>query len=189
MHRGNLGSLIGAIAGLVYVLVNARVLPTLVGIPVQLLGIAAFGAVLVLLRRDRPSHDVDVPDRWPFDRSFWLMVAAEVVAIATGLVVLDGVFDIPRAGVAWVSVVVGVHFFVLARLLRVPFFRWLGAGIGACGVLGLALAAGGAGATAIAAVSGVAPGALLLAGSWRGAVRGLRAEATLHGERAWTAQQ
>lgn len=82
---------------------------------------------------------------------------------------LSGPLDAPYAGVAWVSVVVGLHFFPLATLFDLPPFRWLGAGIAGFGVVGLALAAGGAGQAPVAAVGGVLPGALLLMASWWGA--------------------
>ena len=43
---------------------------------------------------------------------------------------------------------------------------WLGAGTTACGALGLTVAVVGADDATTAAIAGVAPGALLLAGSW-----------------------
>ncbi len=74
-----------------------------------------------------------------------------------------------EAGVAWVSFVVGVHFVALGAVFREPLFHWLGGAIGACGLVGLALAAAGAGTESVAVVSGIVPGTLLLASGWWGA--------------------
>ena len=61
--------------------------------------------------------------------------------------------------------------FPLAAIFGEPFFRWLGAAVAACGVVGLVIVAAGAGAAPVAAISGVVPGALLLAWGWWGANR------------------
>lgn len=174
MSSAHLGSLIGAIFGLIYVLVNARELPLVAGVGVAVHGIGAFFGVLVALRRARRPPDPSVAAGRGFGRRYWLVVATEVAAMAAGLVVLNGPLDAPEAGIAWISVVVGLHFFPLAALFGVPFLRRLGAAIAGCGVLGLALAAGNAGAAPIAAVSGVVPGVLLLTASWCGLQRDLR---------------
>jgi hypothetical protein len=164
-----LGSLVGAVFGLVYVIVNAGALPSVVGLPLRGLGGIAFVAVLVAVRQ---GGDGDGAGRdGAFGRGYWLVVGAEVAALAAGLAVLNGSLDEPQAGVAWVSFVVGIHFFALAAVFGEPFFHLLGGAITACGVAGLALTAAGAGEAPIAAVSGVLPGALLLASGWWGARR------------------
>ena len=98
------------------------------------------------------------------------MVAAEVAAIAAGIALLNGPLDRPHAVVAWVSVVVGVHFFALAELWQVSLVRWLGAAIAVCGVAGLAAAGLGASSAVVATIGGVLPGALLLAAGYQGAI-------------------
>ncbi len=118
MKQQNFGSLIGAVFGLVYVLVNAGSLPLELSLPARLLGVIAFVLVLVAVGRHRTAR--------------------------------------PPAGAS-------------RPLLDLPPFRWLGAGIAGFGVVGLALAAGGAGQAPVAAVGGVLPGALLLLASWWGA--------------------
>ncbi|MDN5853582.1 MAG: hypothetical protein L0K86_12195, partial [Actinomycetia bacterium] len=75
-----------------------------------------------------------------------------------GLAVVNGALDRPEAGVAWVSTVVGAHFFVLARIFALRFFLVLGVAVTACGVVGLTLAVAGAEEPPIAAISGVVPG-------------------------------
>lgn len=167
MSGQQLGSVIGAVFGLIYVLVNAGPLPPGAGIPLQGLAGLACVAVLIEVARGRDRHD-----RGPsggFARGYWFVVAVEIVALAGGLALLNGPLDAARAGVAWVSFVVGVHFIALASVFGEPFFARLGGAVTACGLAGLALAAAGTGQAPIAIVSGVVPGALLLASGWWGA--------------------
>lgn len=173
-----LGSLIGAVFGLIYVVVNTGQLPSAASVPLRVLGFLAFVAVLGATYRRRGGPALDAPDKGRgFGPAYWLVVAAEVIALLVGVRVLSGPFESPHAGVAWVSFVVGVHFFALAVVFRDSFFHWLGAAITVCGVLGLALAVGGASEDPIALVSGVVPGALLLASGWWGTHRAPRPEA------------
>ncbi len=105
-----------------------------------------------------------------FSRGYWWVVIAEVVAIWAGIMVLGRVFDAPHANVAWISLVVGVHFFGLAMVWKMPVFHWLGAALAACGVVGLTLAALGASTAAIDVVGGIVPGFLLLGFAWMGSL-------------------
>lgn len=176
MRGQNLGSLIAAVFGLIYVLVNSGQLPTVAAVPLRVLAALAFFGVLVLIRRSRPVPDPGSgtqaePGGPVFGAKYWLIVAIEVAALAAGLAGLNGPLDAPQAGVAWVSVVVGLHFFPLGALFREPFFYWLAAAITVCGVAGLVMAAIGAAEAPIAVVSGVVPGALLLAAGLWGARR------------------
>ena len=165
------GSLIGSIFGLVFVEVNAGELPTGVGTALRVLGVVAFLVYLGLLTRARRAphdgHSVESGQaKIDFGRRYWLVVAAEVVAGAVGLSVINGRLDAPQAGVAWIALVVGLHFLGLAAVWRQPFLSWLGAAIAVCGAAGLILAADDASAAAIAAISGVVPGGLLLGAGW-----------------------
>ncbi len=74
---------------------------------------------------------------------YWLVVVAEVGAIAAGLVVLNGPLHAPQAAVAWIALVVGIHFIALAVVWNLLFFNGLGAALMLCGVAGLVLAATG----------------------------------------------
>lgn len=67
----------------------------------------------------------------------------------------------PQLGVAWVSFVVGTHFFALGRILRLARFHVLAVLVTLCGLAGFALAALGW-SSVIAVVSGVVPGFVLL---------------------------
>lgn len=165
-----LGSFIGGVFGLIYVEVNAGVLAAPAATALRIAGAVAFAGLLALLAVNRGSGaPAAAAARGGFGPRYWLVVAAEVAAIAAGSALLNGPLDRPRAVVAWVSVVVGMHFAALAAVWRVSLFRWLGAAIALCGLAGLAAAGLGASSAVIATVGGVLPGALLLAAGYRGA--------------------
>ncbi|WP_157002711.1 hypothetical protein [Agromyces laixinhei] len=171
-----IGSLIAASFGLVYVLVNTGAMADAVQIALRVAAVVAFIAVAVsvvtLVRRHRESADRTPAESRPsFGLSYWLVVVAEVAAILVGTRVLAGPLDLPQAGVAWVSTVVGVHFFALAIVFRQRFFHILGVAITLCGMAGLGIALTGGGEAWIDLVSGVVPGGILLAAGWWGARR------------------
>lgn len=172
MTRNGSGAFVGAGFGLVFILVNAGALPHPVGAVLRFLGVAAFVAALIALRR--PAH-MSTPGGSAGNgvgRGYWLVVAGEVTAGVVGLVLLSGPLDAPQAAVAWITLVVGVHFCGLAVVWKQSWFRWLGAAIALCGALGIALAAVGSSDAAIAAVAGVLPGVLLLVVSFRSSTSG-----------------
>ena len=176
MPGQRIGSLIAAVFGLIYVLINAGPLPGAWTLTLRVLAAVAFGAVLVaVLGSTVPARDRSGHERRVFGRGYWLVVAAEFIALFVGVRVLSGPLHAPEAGVAWVSLVVGVHFFALAVVFGQRFFHQLGGAITACGVIGLVLAATGAGEPTIALVAGVLPGAVLLGFGWWG---GRRAQPT-----------
>jgi len=163
------GSLIAAVFGLIFVVANTGPLPAPVAALLQGIACAVFVAILLALHRrsDRPSSLVRATGP-ALGRVYWVVVAGEAGAIAAGLVALNGPLNSPQAAMAWISLVVGVHFFALAIVWKQPFFHGLGSAIAVCGAVGLVLAAAGASDAAIAATGGVLPGALLLAASLRG---------------------
>jgi hypothetical protein len=172
MSGQRLGSVIGAVFGLIYVLVNVGPLPRGAAIPLQILGVIACVGVLIAVARS--SDHGDSTPRAGFGRAYWIVVAAEAAAMAGGLALLNGPLDAGWAGVAWVSVVVGLHFVALSVVFAEPFFNRLGAAVAVCGLVGLGLAVAGAGRASVAVVSGVVPGALLLASGWWGARQATR---------------
>ena len=162
---GGLGWLLAAV-GLVFVLVNTNSVPTALAVPLRVFGVVAFLVVLIAVRRRGPATDTRAAGGG-FGRGYWLVVAAEVLAIWIGLALLNGPLHTPHAAVAWISSVVGVHFFALAVVWWIRLFSWLGAALLACGVVGLVLVAAGSDAGAIDLVGGVLPGAILLGfGLW-----------------------
>ena len=93
----------------------------------------------------------------------------EAAAIPADAAVLNGPAGLPGAVVGWVSVVVGVHFVVLAAIWRFRLLRLLGVAITLCGVAGMTAAAIGAPSAVIDMVGGVLPGVLMLAAGYAGA--------------------
>ncbi|MDQ3654605.1 MAG: hypothetical protein M3457_05955 [Chloroflexota bacterium] len=163
-----MGAAIGAVFGLVYVWVNAGELPSGMSLILRALGVAAFAGLVVMLvvRRNDAAGSGDRPDRTVFGRRYCTVVILEVIALFGGLRVITGPLDAPEASVAWVSVVVGVHFVALAAVWDNPFVHWLGVAITLCGAIGLVLAIAGAPRASIAVLSGVVPGAILLGTGW-----------------------
>jgi hypothetical protein len=166
MSNERIGILIGATFGLVFVLVNSGSLPSGVSLVLRIVaGLALVGLVAYLVTRSAPAR-APAAGAIGFSRGYWWVVIAEVVAIYAGLMVIGRVFDAPQANVAWIALVVGVHFIGLAIVWKQPVFHVLGAAIAACGVMGLLLAAVGTSTVAIDVVGGIVPGLLLLGFAW-----------------------
>ncbi|MGW7460172.1 hypothetical protein [Streptomyces sp. NPDC054797] len=170
MTSNQTGRLIGAAFGLVFVLVNAGALSPALAVALRVLAIASFIALFIALRRARvPAAATDHADGTAprtFDRGYRLVVAAEVLAALAGVLVVNHLLHAPQATGAWITFVVGLHFFGLAAVWRMPSLRLLAAAMSACGAAGLVLAACGSSPAVVAAVAGIAPGALLLASVW-----------------------
>ncbi|MFI5781167.1 hypothetical protein [Nocardia sp. NPDC051570] len=168
MTRDQAGRLIGGVFGLVFIEVNAGALPLIIGVALRVLAIAVFLGLLVVLRRTRVLRPPVSVSGTNFGRRYWIVVAIEAVVGLAGIAVINGLLHTPRATVAWIALVVGLHFFGLATVWRQPAFRWLGTAMAACGAVGLILATYGCSETTIAAIAGVAPGTLLLGSTWWG---------------------
>ncbi|MET7532044.1 hypothetical protein [Streptomyces goshikiensis] len=171
MTKERTGRIIGASFGLAFIQVNAGALPVAAGTVLRVLAVAAFVALLITLRRapapaPRPAPAAEAAPAVHFGRRYRYVVAAEAVVGVAGIVVINNLLHTPRATVGWIALVVGVHFFGLAVVWRMPALHRLGAGLSGCGAGGLALAAAGAPQAAVAAVAGVLPGALLLGSAW-----------------------
>jgi hypothetical protein len=157
--------LIGAVFGLIYLLVNSGSLPSDAAIPLRSIGVVAFIVVLVAVAR--ASADAQPTGPRGFGPGYWPIVAGEAVALAVGLSLINGPLGVSKAAVGWVSFIVGAHFVALAVVFEERLYLWLGVAIGSCGLAGLGMAALGTGPAPIAAVSGVIPGCVLLAsGCW-----------------------
>ena len=171
MPQEKLGSLIGAAFGVVFVLANTSFLAPAIAVLLRVLGVVAFLAVLIAVRRPGPATRMRAGGGG-FSRRYWLIVAAEVLAIWFGLALLNGPLHTPHAAVAWISSVVGAHFIALALVWRNPLFHWLGTALLGFGVVGLVLAARGSAVGVIDLVGGVLPGAILLGFGLWGSTRG-----------------
>ena len=168
---------ITTVFGFIYVMANAQLLPASEAIAVRAVGIlAAAGLLIGLPRPDRAD-----PPGIGFSRAYWLIVAAEVVAGVGGLIVLNDGLGIHEASIAWISVVVGVHFFGFYVIWRLPVMIWIGTAMTLCGVVGLTAAGMDRSAALIAVVAGIVPGAVLLAGGWWSRLHPIPDRAVTHG--------
>ncbi|MQM24530.1 hypothetical protein [Glycomyces albidus] len=153
MQGERIGAMIGAVGGLVFILVNAGGLPGPLPVHARIAGAAAFALVLWLVLR-RPPAAGEPPSRSAL-RTYWICVAAEVVAIPLGASVINNVLEQPDLTVCWVVLVVGAHFLPFARAFAAPVFTplgWILVGLAvAGGALTLATSAVAAAATAVLA--------------------------------------
>ncbi|MER5606487.1 hypothetical protein AB0F93_07880 [Micromonospora tulbaghiae] len=159
------GSLVAISFGTVFVLVNSGDLSAPWPLVVRVAGLLAAALLLVTVFRVA-GRETPAPQREAagfMDRRYWLVVALEAVALFGGLSVINNVLDRPAVAVAWVAVVVGVHFFGLGHVWRMPLYHWLGAVMTALGLAGFLAHALGAGAGAVGLISGVGCGAALFA--------------------------
>lgn len=168
---------ITTIFGFIYVMANAQLLPAAEATGVRVIGIvAAAGLLISLPRPDRPD-----PPGVGFSRGYWVIVAAEVAAGIGGLFVLNDVLGIHDASIAWISLVVGVHFFGFYAIWRLRVMVWIGTAISVCGALGLLAAGLDRSAALIAVVAGIVPGAVLLAAGWWSRLHPMADRAVSHG--------
>ena len=167
MHGQQIGSTVATVFGLIYVMVNTGSLPTPWTLILRVLAVLAFALVVFTFART-PRSDGGSPPQRILTRGYWIVVVIEFVALFVGARILSGPLDAPEAGVAWVSFVVGVHFFPLGVVFKTRFYFVLGALITACGIVGIVLALVGQGPAAIDLVAGVTPGAILLGFGWWG---------------------
>ncbi len=172
MRAHLVGSMVAAVFGLTYVLANSDALDPRASWALRACAGAGFLVVLAAVARaQRRPPSVVTPSGRGSLGAYWLVVGAEVVALLLGVRVLSGPLDTPEAGVAWVSFVVGVHFFALWRIFSERVFSVVGTAITGCGITGLTLAAVDAGTATIDLASGVVPGSVLLGAGWWGARR------------------
>ncbi|MGD8215705.1 hypothetical protein [Aestuariimicrobium sp. Y1814] len=153
-----IGSIIGAVGGLVFVLVNAAEVPgTLVWRILAALGFLAVIAVAVI-RRTAPG--AGPPSRTAM-RTYGICVAAMALAIPVGASLLTNALSLPQLVLPWVVFVVGAHFLPFASAFRLPVFRWLALCLMLVGVAG-AIGALVTGSAASAGWTGVTAGFVLL---------------------------
>lgn len=185
-----IGSTIATSFGLAFLLVNGATLPRpgfAIAIALAVLGAAAvLAAGVQAVRGTAPGRGVTAGRMAPaaagsnvggdeqpkgFTREFWIVVAIEVAAIVAGLAVLRRL-GLAEYGVAWVALVVGLHFFPLARMWRHRVHAWVGAAMTVLGLAGLVLMVAGAAPWVVAAVAGVGSGVALLASAAYGLAGG-----------------
>jgi hypothetical protein len=139
-----------------------------------ILRVAAIVAAVALLiatfragRRVGPTTTAAAPSSSFMGRGYWLVVLVEAIALFGGLFVINGVLHRSEVAVAWVALVVGLHFYGLGWVWHTPLYHWLATGMTLLAVAGFILYFAGAGAAAISLVAGVGSGvALYLAVLW-----------------------
>jgi hypothetical protein len=179
-----LGSVISAVFGVIYIEVNAGSLPATMMLTLRVLGAAVFLLVLIRLWLDGPQQTTPLDGRGVgFGTRYWVIVALEAAGIVVGSAAMRAV-GLGSATVAWVSVVVGVHFLALAAVWRLSLFRRVGTAIALCGAVAIVAAAAGAGTAWVAAIGGVLPGGLLLWAATRGATTSLAVSPNSRGSAA-----
>ena len=161
MSGAKLGSMIGAVGGLVFIMSNSGALSGPWPVVLRVLGVIAFAAVVALVLRARVVGKGVEPSQGQL-RAYGLTVLGEVAAIVIGNRILVAVFELPTATLPWVATVLGAHFLVFAKVFREPVFVWLGAAVTVCGVAGLLMAIAVVAPVAISVVAGVVPGTILL---------------------------
>lgn len=133
MRNRPIGSVIGAIAGLAFVLINAGTVPA----PLlwRLVAVSGFVAIIWFVVLCGPEVDQVPPSRSAL-RTYGISVAAMLVAIPLGATIITNVLDRPNAVLVWVVFVVGVHFLPFAHAFHLPVFRWLSASLVVVSVVG-----------------------------------------------------
>ncbi|ODU02868.1 MAG: hypothetical protein ABS81_16170 [Pseudonocardia sp. SCN 72-86] len=170
------GLIVGIVFGLVFVIVNSGPLGSPASTVLRIAGVVVAAVLLFVLQaRLRGGSGVGMAGEGGagFTRGYWIVVAVEAVALFGGLVLINGVFGHGEFGVAWVAVVVGVHFFGLGAVWHAPSLHVLGGVLTGLGILGAVLGLVTGSEAWIAGVAGVGSGAALLGGtayalwSWR----------------------
>jgi hypothetical protein len=166
LARPLFGSMIGVVFGVVFFVANAGPFGTPGSIIVRVLGIVIGIALLIRIVQARRKITV-TPDALGFGRGYWFVVLGEVVLLFAGVLVINRVLHHSEASVAWVAVVVGVHFLVLARVWQEALFTVLGGVMTALGIIGIVLAVTTDSAVAVAIVAGLGSGIALFAAASR----------------------
>ncbi len=178
-----IGALIGAGFGLLFLIINSSQFSTLGRTLVIAVGVLAFAGVavfavrgLIRSRGDASSGSTgfsDVPGAAPtaaserarreppFGRAYWIIVLIEAVLLFAGARLLSSLGH-PELGVAWVAVVVGTHFYALGRVFGLDRFHVLATVVTLCGIGGF-IAFFAAAPAFIPVISGVISGFVLLA--------------------------
>lgn len=159
------GALVGAVGGLLFLLLNAWPFGDPWANVVRVMGVLWFLGVLWAIWRVPNDPDPVRPDARQM-QAFWIVVGLEVVLIVAGTQLAIHVLDLPSASVPWVATVLGVHWLVFRMVFREDVFLWLGWLTLTCGLVGLLVALTGvAGEDALAATaiaSGLLVGVILL---------------------------
>jgi hypothetical protein len=157
----SVASLIAAVLGELFIQLTAGSLPPALVVPVRILGVLAFFAVVwYAVVRQRPS----APERYRRPRTalrnYYIGLGLLILALPAGIWLFTEVLPVPALIVPWLVVLVGVHFVPFASAFGIPLFERMGAVLMAIGVVGGALVLNFT--TSVSALTGVVAGLTLL---------------------------
>ena len=164
-----IGALIGAGFGLLFLIINTGQFSTLGRTLVITVGVLAFAGIAIFAirglmqggRAGRGESGKGSRREPPLGRAYWIIVLIEAVLLFAGTRLLAGLGH-PELGVAWVAVVVGTHFYALGRVFGLDRFHVLATVVTLCGIGGF-IAFFAAAPAFIPVISGVISGFVLLA--------------------------
>ncbi|MEO6471775.1 MAG: hypothetical protein ABIR57_07770 [Aeromicrobium sp.] len=169
------GHVIGGSFGMAFVIANTPSLPQMLRTILIVAAVATMVLTVVCFGRGISNGTVVRPENGneSFGRRYWGVVLIEAVALFGGLALLNR-WE-PSANVAWIALVVGIHFFALAKLWvsGSQEIALIAFAMTALGVIGLAIAFSSDSRDAVAVVAGVGSGAVLLSSSLAGSIRSL----------------
>ena len=163
-----IGALIGAGFGLLFLIINTGQFSTLGRTLVITVGVLAFAGIAIFAirglmqggRAGRGESGKGSRREPPLGSAYWIIVLIEAVLLFAGTRLLAGLGH-PELGVAWVAVVVGTHFYALGRVFGLDRFHVLATVVTLCGIGGF-IAFFAAAPAFIPVVSGVIAGFVLL---------------------------
>ena len=166
-----IGALIGAGFGLLFLIINTGQFSTLGRTLVIAVGVLAFAGIAVfavrgLTRKRSGGGRLGESGKRgrqepPLGRAYWIIVLIEAVLLFAGTRLLAHLGH-SELGVAWVAVVVGTHFFALGWVFELNRFHVLATVVTLCGIGGF-IAFFAAAPAFIPVISGVISGFVLLA--------------------------
>lgn len=170
-----IGHVIGGAFGLAFIIANSGPLPGVLRLSLVVAAGAALALTLFSFARGISNGSVTRPEGSDerFDRRYGVIVVIEAVALFGGMALLNQVR--PSAIVGWIALVVGLHFFGLARLWKSGSteITYVAFAMTALGAAGLVIAFTSDSLDTVGLVAGVGSGVVLLASSLTGAVRTL----------------
>lgn len=136
LHGARIGSLIGAIFGLVFFLANSGPLGSPTANILEIIGIVLFLVTVYFgIFNSRDEIDANPPSRDAM-RVYGIAVAIEVVALIGGLALIGLVFHAEYLSPMWSGLVVGVHFLPFAKAFGAAIFEILGVAMIAVAIIG-----------------------------------------------------
>ncbi|MEU7866977.1 hypothetical protein [Dactylosporangium sp. NPDC049140] len=137
--------------------------------------LAAAALIIAVLRpRGAAPAGGPRPDRAGrfMGRGYWIVVAIEVLALFGGLAVINAVLHRFEVSVAWVALVVGLHFYGLGYVWSAPMYHWLATAMTVLAAAGFVVFLAGGGEAGVGLVSGVGSGIALYGAVLWGLTRG-----------------